>query len=135
MQRTKRLIKGPKLFWSDVGLALHPSGSPEPTGAHLENLVLHDLLVWRDARTSRAELHHWLAADGLEVDLVIEAEGMLLSAEVKSTRRPRVADKAGLRAFRALHEDQAHAGLLLHDGERTEWLTADVLAVPWRRVL
>lgn len=128
--RTKRPIKSPKLFWSDVGLALHLSGSPEPTGAHLENLILHDLLVWRDARTSRAELHHWRTADGREVDLVIEAEGMLLPVEVKSTKRPRVADAAGPRAFRALHEDHARAGLLLHDDERTEWLTADVLAVP-----
>ena len=133
--RTKRLIKSPKLFWSDVGLALHLAGSPEPTGAHLENLVLHDLLAWRDARASRADLHHWRTADGREVDLVIEADGMLLPIEVKSTTRPRVADAAGLREFRSMHDDRTRAGLLLHDGTHTEWLTADVLAVPWWRVL
>ena len=133
--RTTRLIKSPKLFWSDVGLALHLSGHSEPTGAHLENLVLHDLLAWRDARTSRAELYHWRTADGREVDLVIEADDMLLPIEVKSTMRPRAGDTAGLRVFRAAHPDRARSGLLLHAGDRTEWLTADVLAVPWWRVL
>ncbi len=38
-RRTKRPIKSPKLYWGDVGLALHLSGDTEPTGPHLENLV------------------------------------------------------------------------------------------------
>lgn len=133
--RTKRLVKSPKLFWSDVGLALHLAGLDDPEGSHLENLVLHDLLVWRDARATRADLHHWRTADGLEVDLVVETHDALLPIEVKSTERPRVADAKGLRAFRAAHADRARAGLLLHAGDHVEWLTADVLAVPWWRVL
>src|SRR5690606_38944286 len=52
--RTKRLIKAPKLYWGDVGVALHLSEHEQPTGAHLENLVLHDLIAWRDARSDRA---------------------------------------------------------------------------------
>jgi len=39
VNRTKRLIKSPKLYWSDPGLALHLSGAEEPAGSHLENLV------------------------------------------------------------------------------------------------
>ena len=50
MNRTKRLIKTPKLYWGDTGVALHLAGTPEPEGAHLENLWLHDLLAWLDAR-------------------------------------------------------------------------------------
>ena len=46
VNRTKRLIKSPKLYWADTGLALHIAQTA-PTGAHLENLVLHDLLAWR----------------------------------------------------------------------------------------
>lgn len=133
--RTKRLIKSPKLYWSDTGLALRLAGSDAEAGAHLENLVLHDLLVWRDARSSRAEVHHWRTTEGVEVDFVIETQGALLPIEVKSTQRPRVADAAGLRAFRAAHAERARAGLLLHDGDRTEWLAGDVLAVPWWRVI
>ncbi len=47
-RRAKRLIKSPKLYWGDTGLALHLAQEDEPRGVHLENLVLHDLLVWRD---------------------------------------------------------------------------------------
>jgi uncharacterized protein len=135
VNRTKRLIKSPKVFWNDTGLAIALAGGAEPTGAHLENLVLHDLLVWRDARADRAELHYWRTASGEEVDLVIEADKSLIPIEIKATRKPRVRDVATLRSFRAEYEGQARAGLLLHDGDMLDWITPDVLAVPWWRIL
>ena len=45
VNRTKRLIKSPKVYWGDTGVALHLTQEEEPRGAHLENLVLHDLLT------------------------------------------------------------------------------------------
>lgn len=134
VNRTKRLIKSPKLYWGDVGLALHLAGLADPAGAHFENLVLHDLLSWRDARTERAEILYWRTASGEEVDLVIEAGGRVLPIEVKATRRPRLRDTAHLRAFRGEYGKAARAGLLLHNGTMLEWLTPDVLAVPWWRI-
>ena len=134
MNRTKRLIKAPKLYWGDTGIALHLAGS-EPQGSHLENLVLQDLLVWRDARVARAELGYWRTTIGEEVDFVIEAGNKLLPIEVKATASPRLAVCAHLRTFRAEYGNKARAGLLLHTGSSVEWLTPDVLAVPWWRVL
>jgi predicted AAA+ superfamily ATPase len=116
VNRTKRLIKSPKLYWADTGLALHLSGGDEPGGAHLENLVLGDLLAWRDARLDRAELFYWRTAVGEEVDFVIEAGHHLLPIEVKTTSRPRVSEAAHLRTFRAEYGNKARAGLLLHAG-------------------
>jgi predicted AAA+ superfamily ATPase len=134
VNRTKRLIKTPKLYWGDVGLALHLAGLADPTGAHLENLVLGDLLCWRDARTERAEILYWRTAAGEEVDFVVEAGRRILPIEVKATSRPRLRDAASLRAFRAEYGKTARAGLLLHTGTLLEWLTPDVLAAPWWRV-
>jgi len=134
VNRTKRLIKSPRLFWSDTGLALHLGGTG-PTGAHLENLVMHDLIAWRDARIDRVELAYWRTTVGEEVDFVIEAGGRLLPIELKSTARPRLTDCAHLRTFRQEYGRKARAGLLLHAGPATEWLAPDVLAVPWWRVL
>jgi len=135
VNRTKRLIKSPKLYWGDTGVALHLAEGAEPGGAHLENLVLQDLLAWRDARLDRAEVFYWRTAIGEEVDLVIEAGGRLLPIEVKATGRPRLADAAHLRALRVEYGKKAHAGLLLHTGRTLEWLAPDVLAAPWWRVL
>lgn len=135
INRTKRLMKAPKLYWGDTGLALHIAGVAEPAGAHLENLVLGDLLAWRDARTRRAEVLYWRTAAGEEVDFVIEADDRLLPIEIKATTRPRLRDTARLRSFRKEHGDQARAGLLVHTGDTVEWLAPDVLAAPWWRVM
>ena len=135
VNRTKRLIKTPKLYWGDTGLALFLTGDEAPGGAHLENLVLHDLLAWRDARLDRADVFYWRTAIGEEVDLVIEAGGRLLPVEIKANGRPRLTDAKHLRTFRAEYGKKARPGLLLHAGSTLEWLAADVLAVPWWRVL
>jgi hypothetical protein len=135
VNRTKRLIKSPKLYWGDTGLALHLAEESEPGGAHLENLVLHDLLAWRDARLDRAEILYWRTTIGEEVDFVIEAAGGLLPVEVKATGRPRLEDAAHLRTFRAEYGRKARAGLVLHTGNAVEWLAPDVLAAPWWKVL
>ena len=135
VNRTKRLIKSPKLYWSDTGLAMHLSQEDEPRGAHLENLVLQDLLAWRDSRPRRAEVLHWRTTNREEVDFVIEVDGAVLPIEVKATRRPRLGDTAGLRAFRAEYHRTTRAGLLLHGGDSVEWITPGVLAAPWWRVI
>jgi hypothetical protein len=133
VNRTKRLIKAPKLYWGDTAVALHLGGG-EPAGAHLENLVLQDLLAWRDARLERAEICYWRTATGEEVDFVIESGDQLLPIEVKAGARPRLAEAKHLRSFRADYGAKTRAGLLLHTGTTLEWIAPDVLAVPWWRV-
>lgn len=135
VNRTKRLIKAPKIYWGDTGVALHLAETDEPGGPHMENLVLHDLLAWRDARLERAEIGYWRTATGEEVDFVVEAGGKLLPIEVKASARPRLADARHLRSFRAEYGKKARAALLLHTGSTLEWLAPDVLAAPWWRVI
>ena len=135
VNRTKRLIKAPKIYWGDVGLALHVAEIAEPEGPHLENVVLNDLLAWRDTTEERAEITYWRTAVGDEVDFVIDAGGKLLPIEVKATSRPRLSDAKHLRTFRSEYGSRARAGLLLHNGSTIEWLAPDVLAVPWWRVM
>jgi predicted AAA+ superfamily ATPase len=137
VNRTKRLVKAPKLYWSDTGLALHLAGLPEnaePGGAHLENLVLADLLTWRDSQVSRPEVLYWRTVTGEEVDFVLEWRGQLLPIEVKASAQPRFADARGLTAFRKEYPDLTRAGLLLHTGSETGWIADGVLAAPWWRV-
>jgi len=135
VNRTKRLIKSPKLYWGDTGVALHLTGEAHPGGAHLENLVLHDMLAWRDARLERVELFYWRTTLGEEVDFVLESAGRLLPIEVKATARPRLRDTRNLRTFRAEYGKKARSGLLLHTGKTLDWIAPDVLAAPWWRLL
>lgn len=135
VNRTKRLIKTPKLYWSDVGLAMHLAGEAVARGAHLENLVLCDLLAWKGTESDAPALMYWRTSTGEEVDFVVEWRGELLPIEVKSTKKPRLDDVSALLTFRTEYGKCARSGLLLHDGDETTWLADGVLAAPWWRIL
>jgi len=134
VNRTRRLIKAPRLYWSDTALALFLAGETEPRGPHLENLVLMDLLAWRDVQARRPEVLYWGTATGLEVDLVVETPTRVLPVEVKAAARVAPADAKGLEAFLDEYPDLTDGALLLHGGAETFPLTRRVLAAPWWQV-
>ncbi|HWO89941.1 MAG TPA: ATP-binding protein, partial [Gemmatimonadales bacterium] len=129
VNRTKRLVKSPKLYWSDVGLARHLAGG-EVSGAHLENLVLADLVAWRELATPRPEVLYWRTVNQEEVDFVIEAGRKLLPIEVKATARPSHRDARHLITFRSEYGKAVLGGLVLHTGEEVFWLAEGILAAP-----
>ena len=135
VNRTKRLIKSPKLYWSDPALALWLSGAEAPSAQHLENLVLADLLAWRDGQVPRPELMFWRTTSEREVDFVIELGQRLLAVEIKASVQPSHGDTLGLRLFREEYGERFAGGLLLHGGSDTQWMAEDILATPWWRVL
>jgi uncharacterized protein len=135
VNRTRRLIKSPKLYWSDTGLALFLAGESEPRGAHLENLVLTDLLAWRDLQARRPEVLYWRTATGIEVYFVIETPDRLLPIEIKAASRVTTADAKGLEAFLYEYPDLAEGALLIHGGYETFPLTRRILAAPWWKVI
>lgn len=131
--RTKRLVKSPRVFWSDTGLALAVADEA-PRGAHLENLVLSDLLAWRDAELKPPQLLYWRTRAGEEVDFVIERRGELVGIEVKAGAKPSFSDARHLRTFRDEYGDRVRGCLVLHDGDAVERLTEGVWAMPWWRL-
>jgi predicted AAA+ superfamily ATPase len=133
VNRTRRPIEAPKLYWSDTGLALFLAGETAPRGTHLENRVLADLLTWRDAQARRPEVLYWRTATGLEVDFVVETPAQRLPIDVKAAARVTPADVKGLEAFLDEYPDRTDGALLLHGGADTFPLTRRVLAVPWWR--
>ncbi len=135
VNRTKRLIKTPKLYWTDPALALHIAGEFEPRGAHLENAVLADLLAWRGATLSRPNVLYWRTAAGVEVDFVIEDGGTLLPIEVKASTALGSRDAAAATTFLEEYGSRVPGGLILYGGERTFWIARRVLAAPWWKVM
>lgn len=134
VNRTKRLIKSPKAYWSDTALALHLAGSPPLTGFHFENLILTELLVWRDALPQPPALMHWRSVAQEEVDFVVEhPDSRLLAIECKAAARPTYDDSRGARTFLEQYSDAVGA-VVVHGGTDTYWLADRVLAVPWWRI-
>jgi predicted AAA+ superfamily ATPase len=135
VNRRKRLIKTPKLYWADTGLACHLAGLADPPGAYLENLILADLLAWRDAGSANVDVFYWRTSTGEEVDFVIENGDKLLPIEIKASARPTTSDIRALQSFRSEYGRRCAGALLLHTGDRTEWLAQGILAAPWWRVI
>lgn len=135
VNRTKRLAKTPKVYWSDTGLAAHLVGVTELTGSYLENLVVVGLNAWRDASESRAEILFWRTHSGEEVDFLIEAGGRLLPIEVKAASRVTSRDVRHLQTFRAEYGEAVLGGLVLYNGEKSFRLAEGILAVPWWKVI
>ena len=132
--RTRRLIKSPKIYWSDTGLARYLGAESAPRGAHLENLVVTDLLAWAGAAPGRPSVLHWRTVTGAEVDFVIELPDRLLPIEVKASRRVNHQDARHLRTFLQDYPT-APGALLLYDGHEVFWIERGILASPWHRVI
>lgn len=88
----KRLVKTPKLYFLDVGLACWLLGirssdvlTVHPTrGALFETLVVSEFLKQRFNLGKPADLYFWRDNSGLEADLLFEREGRLQMVEIKS---------------------------------------------------
>jgi len=140
--RTARVVKSPKLYWTDTGLAAHMAGlgsaaaltAAARRGAFLENLLLAHLDVWAETVTPRPSFHYWRTADGIEVDFVLEHERRLLPIEVKASTRARSADAGGIEKFFA-HHRSAKVGLVVHTGDDAYALTPRIAAVPLHAVI
>lgn len=102
LNRGRRLVKSPKLYWSDPALALWLSGAGAASGEHLENLVLADLLVWCDGQAPAPNVLFWRTTTDREVDLVVEAGDRLLAIEVQATANPGLADTRGSGSYPSL---------------------------------
>lgn len=134
--RTKRLTKSPKVYWSDTAMALHLAALAEPTGHHLENLILSDLQAWCSSHSVQPTVFHWRTTDQIEVDFVIELpSGGLIPVEIKSTQKPTWSDVPGLRLFTDEYADRVVGGLVIHGGTSTYALSARLVATPWWRIL
>ena len=88
----KRLVKMPKLYMTDVGLAASLIGIRDESqarthplrGALFETLVVNELLKNRMNAGLREPLHFWRDNIGTEVDVVLERAGAIAAVEIKS---------------------------------------------------
>jgi len=135
---SKRLIKSPRAYWGDVGLGAFLIGLSEPAevrrhrsaGALLENLVLAQLLAWREVELPRPKVSYWRTAAGDEVDFVVESSKGVLPIEVKASPRARLQECRSIELFLDEHPEEARVGLLLYGGSEVVPLTPRVLAAP-----
>ena len=123
----KRLIKAPKTYLLDSGLACALCGLADPAvlpasplyGAMLEGFVLGELRRIAAAMPVPPGIFHYRSAGGVEVDFVIEdSAGRCIAIEVKATKS--LGDKhfSGLKDLQAALGQRFHCGVVLYGGEQ-----------------
>jgi predicted AAA+ superfamily ATPase len=90
----KRLVKTPKLYFYDTGLACNLLGIDDEKqlithwakGALFENMVINELLKERMNKGIKPQFYFWRDAQGNEVDLLIQEKGTTTAVEIKSSK-------------------------------------------------
>ncbi|MHB1124680.1 MAG: ATP-binding protein [Ramlibacter sp.] len=122
----KRLIKAPKAYLLDSGLACALTGAADPAtvqaaphfGGLLETWVLGELRREAVALPNPPRISHYRSAGGVEVDFVIEdAAGRVAAVEVKATRSLGDRHFNGLRDLEAALGRRFCCGVVLYAGE------------------
>jgi predicted AAA+ superfamily ATPase len=142
VNRGKRLVKSPKVLWTDTGLAAFLAGlfdqdmlvESREWGHWVESWVGIHLLIQASLKNPRVSVFHWRTSNGHEVDFVLEWGQKLIPLEVKTTRRPTHKDLRGLHMFLETYP-KANFGVLACLCEKPHMLSSKILAVPLTHLL
>lgn len=138
----KRLVKTPKLYFYDTGLATWLLGIQNPDqlslhpakGALFENWVVSELLKARFNRGLSSNLYFWRDRTGNEVDVLVDRGAKIVPLEIKAGQTLNRRFFTGLKRWRDLAGAEAdQESWLLYGGtERQE--RESVSVVPWQQV-
>lgn len=121
----KRLIKSPKLYFIDTGLAAWLMGIETKTqirrdplrGNLFENLIVIEQLKSKLNQGSDPRLFFYRDSHGNEVDLVIQNANTLNSIEIKSSQTWHSSFLKGINYFKKLLGERASTGTVLYAGD------------------
>lgn len=141
----KRLIKAPKTYLNDSGLACHLRGidaralsaDRNRAGAVVENFVAMELVKQISWSNIRPVLHHFRDVSGHEVDFVLEApDGRVAGLEVKCSADLGNRDWRGLESLATAAGKDFVRGIVLYTGSKRLSFGPKLLALPmaslWR---
>ena len=123
----KRLIKSPKIYLSDSGLACHLLGIRSAAelerspflGPIVEGFVASEIAKAQINAGGRRELYFFRDRVGLEVDFIVPHRGRLWLLEVKAARTVRPADAAAIRSLEGRLKSLRAELWVVHRADRT----------------
>ena len=135
----KRLVKTPKVYFTDVGTLCYLAGLKDPAhaasgpmgGAIMETAVLSEIFKTLTHRGIDPQIYFWRTLAGTEVDFVVEATTGLVAIEVKLSATPRPAMAAAIKTFQGDMKSVAMHGYVVHPGDIHLPLGPGVTAIPF----
>ena len=136
---TKRIVKTPKLYFIDTGLACYLTRwtSPEVlergamAGAMFETFVVSELLKsWTNAGKT-PPFSFFRDTDGHEIDLLVEDNGIIYPVEIKKTSMPNEEDAKGFRFLaQAVRDVSVAPGTIVCNAETIGIPKKGVFSIP-----
>lgn len=129
----KRLVKSPKLYFYDVGLACWLLGlrtanqvSRDPLwGSLFENFIVMEAMKDRLNAGESGEMYFYRDSEGNEVDLLLPTGGQLHAIEIKAGATVNPDYFKGLKTFAAHHPQVLAGGNVIYGGaqnqHRSDW--------------
>lgn len=138
----KRVIKSPKLYFLDTGLANYLSGFFNPqqlsnnimTGAFFENFIITEVIKFFENRGVQAPLFFFRDNNGLEVDLIIELADKKVLIEIKSTDSPKSTHCKSLNKIASLFDNSILVEKVLVCNSKNEFPVDDVKVLAWQNL-
>ena len=135
----KRLVKTPKVYFTDVGTLCYLAGLKDPEhaaagpmgGAIMETAVLSEVVRTLTHRGIEPQVYFWRTTAGTEVDLLVDTGRGLVPIEVKLSATPRPAMASSVRRFQRDMKAAALPGLVVHPGDIRLPLGPGVTALPF----
>jgi hypothetical protein len=127
--RTSQVVKTPKVYFSDIGLAAHLLGIETPAqmnrdpllGNLFENMVVIEAIKTRYNAGKSAQLFFFRNSNGLEVDLLVGQQRKIIPYEIKSGRTLDIKHTLNIKKFiSAYPDDIAEPGGVIYSGETVE---------------
>lgn len=138
--RSKRLVKSPKLHFVDSGLAAAVSKLKEIQwnserqrfGHLLESFILQQLVAMSGWSEEAPSFYHYRDKDKVEVDIVLESGSRIWGIEIKTAASTSASDMRGLRRLAEIAGKQYQGGLVFYDGQDILEIDREhnILAVP-----
>ncbi|MEI8046226.1 MAG: ATP-binding protein [Bacteroidota bacterium] len=137
----KRLIKSPKLYFYDTGLACYLLGIEnvgqvvrDPLyGALFENMVIMDAVKYRYNKGFDHNMYFYRDSHHSEIDMVYKRANELIPIEIKSSQTYHPDFTKGLRNFSKTYHDRIPKSFLTYDGD-LELMQQDVEIVNFRQL-
>ncbi|MBK9250015.1 MAG: ATP-binding protein [Ignavibacteria bacterium] len=136
----KRVVKTPKLYFTDTGLACSLLGIRSENevstshfrGALFENYVVNELLKHKFNTGSPVNLYYWRDSLGVEIDLLLDTGQSLYPIEIKASQTFQESHLKPM--LRWQHISGISHGLLLYDGEQEFDRQDSVNVRNWRSI-
>lgn len=134
----KRIVKTPKLYFYDTGLACSFLGIRKQTeivhshfkGALFENYVIAECLKQKHNNASSTDLYYWRDNKGIEIDLLADTGNKLIPMEIKAGQTFQENFVKNIEAWNSFSGQQG--GILLYDGDTTYERSDNIRVANWR---